>query len=382
MKNSIACAIFPNPYTNHQWMREMHPFLFEIANELKKSGCTIIDTPDFPSLFWVIKNRKKIDVLHIHWPEQYYDYAWDITSNNHPGWNWLLNKIKYNIVRYYSGLLWFMCFIQLLQWLKIPLVWTLHDIFPHTSQSPSKTQIGIRKYLFCKVNAMLLNCNGIAALVEKNLGKSNNIVVAPLGDYKKFYPDTIDRETARDFFNLEKDENMFLFFGTQRPHRNALELTKAFKSTIKEKASMWIIGNTPEPIRTEIESWGDQRIHLFLHQASNSQLEYAIKACDFVVMPGKNYLTSAVIALALSYGVPVIAPNYGCAQDMVKEAGILYDDSSVDGLINALHIAIRQKNTLKRHAMRQMPAWSWNFTAGQTLKAYHLAIGCYIKNGS
>ena len=45
-----------------------------------------------------------------------------------------------------------------------------------------------------------------------------------------------------------------------------------------------------------------------------------------VVMPGQVYLTSAVIMLAISFGRPVITQHYGCAVDMVGNAGVLYDD--------------------------------------------------------
>jgi glycosyltransferase involved in cell wall biosynthesis len=223
---------------------------------------------------------------------------------------------------------------------------------------------------------LLLNCESAECLAKKELGRPSKTVVAPLGDYKVFYPKTVNRDEARRLFGLSKDETMFLFFGSQRPHRNARELMLAFKEIPDPSIHLWVIGYTPEDIRVAIEelNWLDWRVHLHLRQVSNQQVEYAIKACDFLVMPGKNYLTSAVVALALSYGVPVIAPQYGCAKDMIKEAGILYDDTQPQGLKNALLSAIANRETLRALAQQQMSGWSWQTTAEQTYKAYQLAI--------
>ena len=197
-----------------------------------------------------------------------------------------------------------------------------------------------------------------------------------MGDYKELYADTIQREDARKFFRLSNSESMCLFFGTQRLHRNAHELIQVFKEVPNPDVILWIIGFAPEQIRSAVEkaSWGDWRIHHYLNYASNIQLEYALKACDYLIMPGKCYLTSAVIALAVSYGVPVVAPRFGCAEDMVKDAGILYDDTQPGGLKDALEFAFDNKSLLQQTARQQMSRWSWQLTAKQTKKAYQLAM--------
>jgi len=355
-------------------MRESHPILLETARELEKLGCQCLMTPEFPSIFWILTNRKHIDVLHIHWPEIYYELLGQPKSR-------ILSKIfnlspVFSVANKIFGFLWLVLFLFSLKTLKIPLVWTLHDLFPHTSQSPSKLQLFTRRYLLKHTEVLLLNCENAAQLAQKELGYPKNMVVAPLGDYKLFYPETINREKARQLFGLSENETMYLFFGSQRPHRNAKELILSFKEIPDPSIHLWVIGYTPEDIRSVVEelNWSDWRVHLHLKQVNNEKVEYAIKACDFLVMPGKNYLTSAVIALALSYGVPVIAPQYGCAKDMVREAGILYDDAQSDGLKKALEHALKNKASLQNTARQQISRWSWQITAEQTYKAYQLAI--------
>jgi len=366
--------MFPNPYTNTTWMREEHPILLEIARELENLDCKCIETPDFPSLYWIFTNRQSIDILHVHWPEHYYEYAWRPDKSLFVR---LTRKFGCGLsFQHLLGFLWLFSFVHLLKILKIPLVWTLHELYPHSSHIPSSSQIFFRKYLFRHTLVLLLNCQGILPLVQENFGNPRYSIVTPLGDYKSFYSNTINREDARSFFNIKETENMLLFFGNQRPHRNALELVHSFKEISNPSAILWIIGNTPDPIRSEIEilSWGDWRIHLYLRHADNHQVVNAIRACDFLVMPGEEYLTSAVIALALSHGIPVIAPRYGCAVDMVRDAGILFDDTQTTGLRKALEYALENKDLLQEAARQQVPRWTWELTAKQTKKAYQLAI--------
>lgn len=364
----IRVAMFPNPRSDDPWMKEMHPFLLKIANELEKIGCSCLPTPKRMTMFWVLNNRKKIDVIHLHWPEKQYEFDWVNLPIRFPG----SNRIKKTL-----GILWLILMVNLLRIIKIPIVWTIHDIFPHSSQNPSRMQIFARKYLLKNVAVVLLNCKGIESLIQQSLGVPKKVVVSPLGDYKDFYQSTLSRLDARKYLNIKENELMFLFFGTQRPHRNALSLIDAFKELGNNNACLWIAGNTDIKLRQTIEKkcWGAWNIHLYLNLVTNDQLDCLLKATDFVVMPGKNYLTSGVVVLALSYGKPVITPNYGCATNMVQNAGILYDEADDSkSLLNAIKDAIKQKEILTSLAEKQMNSWSWTDTAKKIKQAYLISL--------
>jgi beta-1,4-mannosyltransferase len=204
------------------------------------------------------------------------------------------------------------------------------------------------------------------------------VVVAPLGGYRKFYPDSIDRLQARRFFNLSDQETVILFFGTQRLHRNCLDLLDVFTNVNDKSLRLLIAGGCDFDIRKTIEkmSWGDWRIRYFLQRVPNEQVEYFLKAADLVVIPSKDYLTSAVIALAMSYGVPIVAPDFGCTPYMVADAGVLYpNDGTQTDLRQALLSGISHLPELTRFAQKQMKNFgSWKYTAEQINKAYELAI--------
>lgn len=370
--------MFPNPYTNTLWMRESHPFLLEIAKELEKLGCVCAEVPNFPTLSWLLRERKNIDIIHVHWPEQYYEYKWlDMFEKLIPKPFKKLNHLGLGL---YFGAIWLILFLRLLKILDIPLVWTLHDLQPHTQYRFNTYPIQqiLRKHLMENTNVLLVNCHGVENLVRSNFHKAPEIVVSPLGNYRVFYPETVDRNKARNFFGISNHEIMVLFFGTQRPQRNALELTRVFKKIKNKNICLFVAGSTDQKLKNEIEdmAWGDWRIRHYTQQASNDKIEFLLKASDILVMPGHDYFTSAVIVLALSYGVPVVAPNYGCAPDMIKNSGVLYtNNGSEDDLLQALETAINKKDELFHIAQAQIENWSWGKTAKQILFAYEKAMG-------
>jgi hypothetical protein len=70
-------------------------------------------------------------------------------------------------------------------------------------------------------------------------------------------------------------------------------------------------------------------------------------ACDFVTNDAYRYLGSAIIRVALGYGVPVIARSFGCTANMAAGALIEIDKKRGE-LDRALEIAL--KLTVEGHA--------------------------------
>lgn len=374
----IGCGMFPNPFTETEWMQSNHPILLEIARGLGSLGCDCVPTPNYPSLLWMMSNRRHMDVIHLHWPEQYY---WPSMYSRLPrlvdivGRRWKLQ----GLVRLLY-LPWLFAFVALTKLLKLPIVWTLHDLYPH-GQSPTehdRAEHIARAFLMRNVTALVLNCSSIEPLVTKEFGNPERIVVAPLGNYTRFYPDSVSTAEARRTMGVHPDELVFLYIGTMRKHRNALNLIRVFRQLPEKNLRLFVVGESWDSLRREMEreAWGDWRIRCLFQLAANDQIELLLKACDFVVMPGEFYLTSAVVMLALSFGRPVIAPRYGCTVDMVAEAGILYNSRDQAGLQNALREAIQQDHLkLKQLAEERASSFSWELTATRVLEAYKMSLG-------
>jgi glycosyltransferase involved in cell wall biosynthesis len=370
--------MFPNPFTETEWMQSNHPILLEIAKELGSLGCDCVPTPKHPSLLWMMSNRRHIDVIHLQWPEQYY---WPTMYSRLAR---LLSPVAHRwnlqgIVRFLY-LAWVFAFVSLAKLFKLPIVWTLHDLYPHgqTSDEHYRAEHLARAYLMRNISVLILNCGSAEPLVTAEFGRPNSIVVAPLGDYRKFYPDTVSADVARHAMGVMEHDIVFLYVGTMRTHRNPLRLIQAFRDMPQKNLRLFVVGETWDDLRREMEkaSWGDWRIRCLFQLAPNDQMEFLLKACDFVVMPGEYYLSSAVVMLALSFARPVIAPRYGCAADMVGGAGILYDYQNELALADALGKAVRaDQQKCKRLAEARARSFSWSLTAARTLEAYRIALG-------
>ena len=105
--------------------------------------------------------------------------------------------------------------------------------------------------------------------------------------------------------------------------------------------------------------------------------EYALKvfyfnACDFVVLPFSDVMTSSSAMLALSFGRPIIAPAIGCLPEIITpETGLLYNPTHSDGLVEAL----RKCSTLDAAKMGEcarlsVRRFTWDDLANITLQAY------------
>jgi beta-1,4-mannosyltransferase len=376
MSGILRCAMFPNPYEQSPWMQSYHPILLEMAIQLHKIGCECVPTPMKLDIRWLIAQRRTIDVLHIHWPEQYY--------RPHPRSPWssaihaMACRLGLSRTEKLAYLAHFILAVKVCKWLGIPIVWTLHEIYPHgqTLTNHSRLDRIARRYLIRNVEVLVLNCESARGSVVRELGHPKHIVIAPLGNYRKFYTDMISDAEAKTIMGVNQGELVFLYFGTMRQHRNGLQVIEAFRHIQDAHLRLFVVGQCSGEIAQAMEraAWRDWRIRCFFQLIPNDEIEPLFKACDFVVMPGYQYLTSAVVALALSYGRPVIAPRYGCAVDWVGEAGILYDESEPSALIEALRVATQvDVGYYKFLAAQQGEKLSWSLTARKLLEAYNLA---------
>ena len=79
------------------------------------------------------------------------------------------------------------------------------------------------------------------------------------------------------------------------------------------------------------------RFHIDAFYIDNDDLQYYLLACDVVVLPYAESLTSGAAVLALGYGRPVIAPKLGYLCDLIDdEYGILYNPNTFKELVESL----------------------------------------------
>ena len=347
--------MFPYPRTNSVWMQQGNRFLIGVADLLEARGCDCLPTPSRPSWFWLQKRRRRIDIIHLNWPEQFYR----LRGRPIPG----------------LDLFWVSLFVAMTRLSKVPYVWQIHDLYPHGTNPHNAffTEHWARRLLFQKAKAVFVHGHAAAKLVTEEFGTHHHMIVAPLGDFGFWYPKTISDQEARDRLGLKEGEFVYLVFGSHRRNRNAAKAIRAFKALDPPNGRLVVAGGAARGVWGQIkEAAGDDpRIILHPGLVPTEDLQIYFKACDILVMPGEWYLTSAVVLLALPFGRPAIVPSWGGSAEIIGEAGFVYEQENLETLISAMRQALQSDiHILYERARQRAQDLSWQDHVDKLLEGY------------
>ena len=186
--------------------------------------------------------------------------------------------------------------------------------------------------------------------------------VVPHGNYEGVYPDTMDRPTAREALGLEPDARVFLFLGQIRRYKGVEDLLDAFRTLEARDARLVVAGKLHYPGLEESlrdHAGDDPRIKLLPVLVPDDRMQVFLRAADAMVLPYRDVLTSGSAILAMTFGVPVLAPRIGCLPETLEECGILYDPDRKDGLraalLEALDADVGRSASGRRRPRRHWP---------------------------
>jgi beta-1,4-mannosyltransferase len=289
---------------------QSNPYQKLLYQEIEASGVTCFGMPGDDFTFaWIIKNKNNYKFIHLHWLHGINSARLKCST-----WVNILIIILKVILARAAG---------------YTVLWTVHNIVAHET-SNIKLEIFTRKILARVVNHVIVHCEYARSEVLKLWGIDGRKVSAiPLGSYIGHYANDVSRSHAREKLNIGDHEFTFLFFGLLRNYKGVKELLFSYSELKKSKHDIQlIIAGDPidEIIKKEIEdlSAGDG-ISLHLRYINDNDVQLFFNACDVVVLPFLNILTSSSAVLALSFGRPVIAPAKGCIPELLNETnGFLY----------------------------------------------------------
>lgn len=110
----------------------------------------------------------------------------------------------------------------------------------------------------------------------------------------------------------------------------------------------------------------EEKIHIYMN------------ACDVVVFPYQNILTSGAVILAMSFGKACVAPIIKCIIETLDQSGVfLYRPQTKDGLAKALQQANLKKSELHimgEYNLNITKQWNWGYIAEVTTKVYSACL--------
>ena len=349
-------VLFVPDYSHH------NPYQRLLANALAEHGVRVHygrRTRRGPaSLLQTWLARGCPEVVHIHWTHEFLG----IHDN---GANRMASA-------------WFFGQLRLLREMRVRIVWTVHNLAAHEGGNGA-LELASHRRLVDVADAVICHCRAARDAAIETLGLDagarEKLHVIPHGSYAGEYPDHIDRATARQRLGLNARERVFLFIGALRAYKGVDDLILAFRGLCAPDARLVIAGRAARPeICTQLRSaaGSDPRIRLCMDFIPPDELQVYLRACDVVVLPFRDILTSGSAILALSFGRPVIAPAIGCLPETIPpDAGLLYAPGDPDGLAKALRDAVDINwSTIEASALSRARELSWRSIAAQTADLY------------
>jgi glycosyltransferase involved in cell wall biosynthesis len=307
---------------------------------------------------WLAANQGRVDVLHLNWPHYLYD-APDL-----PGRVRRASELVSNLA--------------LARSLSYRVVWTVHNLYPHESQSPELDRL-VRLAITQLATVVIAHCNFARQQVARHFYRSENVVVIPHGHFMDAYPNTLSHQAARQQLGLGEEHFVYLFFGNVRPYKGLDQLLELFCALPGDHLRLLLAAKVYNDYGhrfVERARQADPRILVCPSRFfANEEFQLYFNAGDVTVLPFVDVLTSGSAITALGFGTPVIVPAVGCLTELVdNRMGILYDQQQPDALPTALvEIQRRDLAATRQAAFARAHSLDWQEIARQTVHAYQLA---------
>ncbi|WP_026733925.1 glycosyltransferase [Fischerella sp. PCC 9605] len=340
---------------------KINPYQKQLAEHLERLGVQMQGIC-YRTIFLPTElNQLNPNILHLHWLHTFFDAASTIGSLR-------------RTVKFISGLI-------ILKLKDIKIVWTVHNIKNHENLYLLSDRICT--FIVTRLaDAIIVHSetakNEIAT--KLHLKKLDKLFVVPHGNYIENYENNINQTEARKLLGIPDTGVVLLFFGLIRPYKGIPEMLNAFKQLHNNKVYLVIAGKARDDkdnqlvdfIEQAVES--NQNIKFVPKFIPEDQVQVYMNACDVVIFPYRDFLTSGAVVLAMSFGRACIAPRKGSVSELLDDGGaILYDPDTEDGLMQAMKCASERKANLLEmgeHNYKLAKKWSWELVAEMTLSIY------------
>ena len=298
------------------------------------------------------------DVLHLHWLGVYF--------KGHT----LAKKVAYALKVVID--------LFLLRVSGCRLVWTVHNVVAHDTRCP-KLEMWLRRLIADLADGLIVH-NGetrekVAELYQVPTGR---VSVVEHGHYRDVYPTTVSKNEARNALGLGGNkERVFLHLGMLRPYKGVEDLLDVWPAHSHTQPDDHLIiagkplsdeyGNTLKNIAQPLRN-----VSLQIGFVEGEKIPLYYGAADIVVLPYRRVLTSGSAMLALTFGVPVIAPRIGEIPDTFRNADELLYRQGEGGLQAAMKKAsTADLKSLAERTRRLGDERGWTEIAEKTKQVYY-----------
>jgi beta-1,4-mannosyltransferase len=287
-------------------------------------------------LGWLIRSRRRVRVLHFHWPLPYYRH------NPSPAGplSWL--KLALFAIRLLAA-----------RALGYRIAWTVHEVYPLVSASRALDRAAA--WILVRASQVLIaNDQDTATRAVEELGSpARDIAVVPHASYVDAYPAGRDRAEVRRDLGIAGDDVVVLCFGHVSAYKRVDWLVEVFQEANLPRTVLVVAGMVKdEPTAAVVRAGAADggRVKPVLEFVPDEGVRELFEASDVAVCPRHDGGTSAVLILALSMGVGVVAANTPTYAHLTGDgaAGWLFEPDDRDSLTRALAAAAADPEAARR----------------------------------
>jgi glycosyltransferase involved in cell wall biosynthesis len=280
-------------------------------------------------------------IFHLHWEDHVFRSAWPDLAAQRELCQSFLKALRYFVQG--GGV----------------FVWTIHNLQPHDKFHTDLHQ-QFQAELLTLAHRVHVHSKTVLEELQARSGAEvrAKVDVIAHGNYCDLKP---MRRMRRN------DRLAFLFLGQVRPYKGVEELVRAFDTLNGERVHLTIAGQHHGRLDLSgLRPETSERLTIVNRTIEQEEIPAFYAAADFAVTPYRAVTTPGSLILALSLGVPVIAPALPIISELLDHApvGLLYDPSDPKGLEETLRQAATlprdQIAVLRRNALAKAHEWDWS----------------------
>jgi len=257
------------------------------------------------------------------------------------------------------------------------IVWTVHNLKNHENRHLTLERWFTKRFARM-ASAIIAHSEAAAARIQSAFAikDADRIHIVPHGNYIGHYPNRVSRDEAREKLGIAREAIVFLFFGRVQPYKGVLELVCEFRSSPRDFLLV-IAGPTADltleqAIRDEIGATSNILLHSQF--IPDEDVQFYMNACDALVLPYREILTSGAAMLAMSFGKACVAPKLSGMLDPLDDQGaFLYDPGQAHALCEAMRTTADKRDQLSQmgdHNFAKISNQDWAKAAATTLNIY------------
>ena len=290
---------------------------------------------------WRGMGKWRGDLLHIHWPEKFFELR-------HDGLDFW-RKVRYPLD-----------FALTLR--DFPIVLTAHDLRPHNRAGESLLHSNFLR-TYAAARAIIVHSpKSLEAVCDTYHVDPAKVHIIPHGDLSATLGPLPQRAEARAALGLPAEERICLLFGTVEPYKGIEPLLDHWR-TARPPAKLVVAGRPlSKAYGTAIAARGSglSHVRLELGWQEEDALKRWLAAADCVVFNYRNIFTSGAASLTRSLGIPMLLPHRLDTLDLMEPHPLVFRFETLeDGFEGALRSALATRaDPAAAAAWREACAWS------------------------